>query len=134
MRYTQPSENGPDERNPFEPGFRAVISPALSLGAHWFVYSALEADSTSYFAYETGVPEGESVQVHLMQAFIGCTRCVSKASILIKAGQLNSTFGLFPIEYDDAKMPPIDPPLLYEEEQEGKLVPPASGNITAAIV
>lgn len=113
MRYTRVSGSEPDEAGFFQPGFRAVASPGMSLGAHWFLYSALEAYSSSYFPYETGVPQNQAVQLHLMQAFIGYTRSVSKATVLITGGQLSSAFGLFPVEYDDAKMSLIDPPFPY---------------------
>jgi hypothetical protein len=48
-----------------------------------------------------------------MQAFVGYTKNWSKGSILIKAGQISSAFGLFPTDYDDSKMPLINPPLAY---------------------
>ena len=94
-------------------GFRSVLSPTLKLGSHWFVYSALDVHSSKYFTYSTESDENQPVQFELLQAFVGYSTTLSKASLLIKAGQISSAFGLFPIEYDDAKMPLIDAPAMY---------------------
>lgn len=94
-------------------GFRAVVSPSLRFGPHWFAYAALDTHSSSYFPYEVGAEADGLVRVELMQAFIGYIRSSSRSSFLIKAGQISSAFGLFPIDYDDFKMPLINPPLAY---------------------
>ncbi|HZS54108.1 MAG TPA: hypothetical protein VFA65_06875 [Bryobacteraceae bacterium] len=94
-------------------GFRAILFPSLKINQHWFVYSVLDAHSSAYFPYATGASDNDAVQFNLMQAYIGYTTTVSKASLLIKAGQLSSAFGLFPLEYDDAKMALIDAPPVY---------------------
>jgi hypothetical protein len=94
-------------------GFRAVVSPALRLGPHWFVYSALDVHSSSYLPYGVGSDEDQRVQFDTMQAFVGYTTTVSGATLLLEAGQLSSAFGLFPLQYDDAKLPLINPPPVY---------------------
>jgi hypothetical protein len=94
-------------------GFRAVLSPTLKLGPHWFAYSALDVHSSKYFSYEIGSEENQPVQFELLQAFVGYSTTFRRATVLIKAGQLSSAFGLFPVEYDDSKMPLIDAPALY---------------------
>jgi hypothetical protein len=48
-----------------------------------------------------------------MQAYLGYKVDFHSASLLIKAGRLASAFGLYPVEYDDAKSPLIEPPPLY---------------------
>lgn len=106
-----PSEEGGEDRTAAA-GFRAVLSPTLKLGSHWFAYSALDMHSSKYFPYYSEYDE-QPVQVELMQAFVGYSTMLSGASLLVKAGRLSSAFGLFPIEYDDAKMPLIDAPPLY---------------------
>jgi len=97
----------------FTPGFRAVLSPSLRFGSRWFAYAALDVHSSSYFPYELGAEDDRTVGVELMQAFIGYVRSSSRSSILIKAGQISSAFGLSPMDYDDFKMPLINPPLAY---------------------
>jgi hypothetical protein len=94
-------------------GFRAVISPTLKLGPHWFVYSALDVHSSSYLPYRMGSDEDQRVQFDTMQAFVGYTTTVSGATLLLEAGQLSSAFGLFPLQYDDAKLPLVKPPPVY---------------------
>ena len=102
-----------DNVSPNAAGFRFVISPTLKLGAHWFAYSALDVHSSKYFGYQNGPEQDRPVQFELMQAFVGYATTVSRASLLIKAGRLSSAFGIFPLEYDDAKMPLINAPPLY---------------------
>jgi hypothetical protein len=94
-------------------GFRAVLTPTLKLGPHWFAYSALDVHSSKYLSYETGSEESQPVEFNVMQAFVGYSATIPKGTLLIKAGQLSSAFGLFPVEYDDSKMPLIDAPMLY---------------------
>lgn len=106
-----PSEEGGEDRTTAA-GFRAVLSPTLKLGPHWFAYSAVDVHSSTYFSYYSEY-DTQPVQVELMQAFLGYSTMLSGASVLVKAGRLSSAFGLFPIEYDDAKMPLIDAPQLY---------------------
>jgi hypothetical protein len=105
------SETG--EASSLNGGFRAVIAPSIRLGPHWFFYTALDAHSSSYGPYASGYETQYPVQVQLTQAFVGYVRSYSKVSILIKAGQLSSAFGLFPVEYDDAKTWLIAPPVAY---------------------
>ncbi|HEX7359293.1 MAG TPA: hypothetical protein VF283_02265 [Bryobacteraceae bacterium] len=101
------------EAGDLKPGFRALASPVLKLGPHWFLYSTLEAHSSSYFSYQIGADDQRPVQFNLMQAFIGYKANLPGAALLIKAGRLSSSFGLFPLDYNDADEPLIDPPLVY---------------------
>lgn len=101
------------EAGDLKPGFRALVSPVLKLGPHWFAYSTLEAHSSSYFPYQIGADDQQRVQFNLMQAFIGYKTNFPGAAVLIKAGRLSSSFGLFPVDYNDADEPLINPPLVY---------------------
>jgi len=94
-------------------GFRAVLYPTVKFGAHWFAYSALEAHSSEYFPYQIGIDRDQEVRFNVMQAFVAYTQTVSNVSVLVKAGQLSSAFGLFPLEYDDATMPLVNAPPVY---------------------
>jgi hypothetical protein len=95
------------------PGFRGVLSPTVRLGPHWFAYSNLEVRSSSYFTYETGSDDQPQVQFHVMQGFAGYATRIGNASLLVKAGQLSSAFGSFPLQYDDAKTAFPDAPPGY---------------------
>jgi hypothetical protein len=93
-------------------GFRAVASPTLNLGTHWFLYSSLNLYSSSYF---TGSPyhSERAVDFDLMQAFAGYSAKIGGTSLLFKTGRLSSAFGLAPLEYDDSRMPLLAPPRVY---------------------
>jgi hypothetical protein len=111
--FTHRLQSGDPSDRPFTGGFRVVVSPALRLGRHWFFYSAVQVNSNQYFYYDAFSGDGPFTQVHALQAFAGYTTTIGKASLLIKAGQLSSAFGSFPLQYDDAKNPLIDQPLGY---------------------
>jgi hypothetical protein len=49
-----------------------------------------------------------------MQAYIGYRAEGNSSSFMFKAGQLTSAFGMGPLEYDDARMPLVGPPPIYE--------------------
>lgn len=105
--------NGP-ENSEVDGTFRAVLSPTLNLGPHWFAYGALETRSSSYLGYSAPTEDDHPVIFTPMQAYIGYRTEFKGASFLFKAGQLSSAFGLGPLEYDDATMPLIGPPPIYE--------------------
>jgi hypothetical protein len=111
--FTKRLQGEDPKQSPYSFGFRAVISPTLRLGPHWFFYSALQINSTPYFYYDAYAADERGVEFHALQAFVGYSTTVKKASLLIKAGQLSSAFGSFPLQYDDAKNPLIDQPLGY---------------------
>ncbi|MBV9404752.1 MAG: hypothetical protein JO211_05375 [Acidobacteriaceae bacterium] len=94
-------------------GFRAVLSPTVRLGDHWFFYSALETHSSNYFRYRSGLDTNQFARLNLMQAFLGYTTTFGNSRLLLKVGQLSSAFGSFPVEYDDAKDPFPNPPPAY---------------------
>jgi hypothetical protein len=95
------------------PGFRASAYPTLQLGSHWFVYSALDLQSSSLFGYESGPANDRPVRFHVLQAFLGYNKVIRNASIQLKAGQLGSAFGSFALQYDDAKTLFPNPPPSY---------------------
>jgi hypothetical protein len=94
-------------------GVRAIASPTVRLGSHWFLYSAVDFYSSSYFTYQFGIDNDRPVRGNVMQAFVGYTNTFGGATLVIKAGQLSSAFGRFPLEYDDAKTPFVNPPAPY---------------------
>jgi hypothetical protein len=105
--------HGP-ESSDIHGAFRAIVSPSLSLGPHWFAYAALETRSSSYLGYTGQEEDDQFVDFTPMQAYIGYRTERNGVSFLFKAGQLSSAFGLGPLEYDDATMPLIGPPPLYQ--------------------
>ncbi|MBI1787785.1 MAG: hypothetical protein HYR60_09580 [Acidobacteria bacterium] len=93
-------------------GFRAMLYPTLKLGSNWFTYSALQLHSTPFFYHETPEPQ-HRVDLQVIQAFVGYSRTAKRGSVIVKAGQLSSAFGSFPLRYDDAENPLLDQPLSH---------------------
>jgi hypothetical protein len=112
-RVTRSSEAGSPSETESNAGFRFLLSPSVRFNSHWFGYSLIDVHSPDYFGYRTGSYSGQPVRASLMQGYIGYETDLRSASILVKAGRLASAFGLYPLEYDDAKTALIDPPLSY---------------------
>jgi hypothetical protein len=90
-----------------------VLSPTIFINRHWFLYAAESVESATYYN-GTGTPYDYAAVAHqLLQAFIGYSGSTKSLNWLIKAGRLNSTFGLAPSKYDDATMPFVLPPPTY---------------------
>src|SRR5581483_5713431 len=51
-------------------GFRAVASPTVMLGKHWFVYAALQERLNPYFYYDAYVTEHD-FRADVLQAYVG---------------------------------------------------------------
>jgi hypothetical protein len=98
--------------SPAAGAFRTMLYPTLRLGSHWFGYAAVQVRSTPYFYYDAFTP-GHVVDTDVLQAFVGYSVKQDAISMVIKAGQLSSAFGSFPLHYDDAENPLLDQPLSY---------------------
>jgi len=110
--YTHRLQSDNPGASPFGAAFHAVFSPSARLGSHWFIYSTIHVSSIPFFYYDA-YEQGHDVTVQVAQAFLGYTRTHNKTTFVIKAGQLASAFGSFPLHYDDADNPLIDQPLPY---------------------
>lgn len=96
-------------------GFRVTVSPSLKLGRHWFVYAALQERLTPYFYYDAYYP-GHDFDFDVLQAFLGYSLRAGKTAVLLKAGELTTAFGSFPLRYDDTVNPLNDQPLAYNTQ------------------
>src|SRR5262245_58009064 len=94
------------------PGFRAVFYPSLKIDSHWFAYSAVQVQSKPFFYYDAFYPQKE-VNVALHQLFVGYSWNREDSALVVKAGELPSAFGSFPLRYDDTVNPLLDQPLGY---------------------
>jgi hypothetical protein len=110
--YTHRPQAADSGASPVTGAFHAVLSPTLKLGPHWFVYSSVHLRSTPFYYYDAYEPDHQ-IDLQVVQAFIGYTRTHKTTSVLVKAGQLTSAFGSFPLHYDDADNPLLDQPLSY---------------------
>ncbi len=97
---------------PYSAAFRALLYPTLKLSDNWFVSAAVQFSSTPFFYYDAFSAE-RTVEHQIIQAYVGYKRNTSFGAVLVKAGQLATAFGSFPIHYDDADNPLIDQPLTY---------------------
>ncbi len=112
-RFTKDTGGGEPASTEVNGGFRATISPSLRLGNHWFAYAVLNTQSSSYLDYESSSLPDSAVSAEFIQAYVGYKKDFHSGSVLIKAGRLASAFGLYPLEYDDATSPLIEPPPVY---------------------
>src|SRR5688572_11748456 len=94
------------------PGFRAAFYPSLKLNSRWFAYSAIQVQSKPFFYYDAFYPEKE-LEAQLQQLFLGYSRTWENSAFAFKIGRLPSTFGLFPLRYDDTVNPLLDQPFGY---------------------
>ena len=53
------------------------------------------------------------MQGYILQASLNYSRVSNKGSLLVRAGQLSSAFGSFPLRYDDADNALVDQPIQY---------------------
>ena len=110
--YTQRLQLRNPVGSPFSAGLNAMFYPTVRLGSHWFAYAAIEARLAPYLYYDAYEPDHEWY-TNVIQAFVGYSIRTEKTSVVIKAGQLASAFGSFPLRYDDAQNPLLDQPLSY---------------------
>ncbi|HXI40248.1 MAG TPA: hypothetical protein VNH18_03000 [Bryobacteraceae bacterium] len=110
--YTHRLQTSDPAASPIAAAFHAVLYPSVKLGPHWFVYSSIHVRSTPFSYYDAYESEHE-LKTQVVQAFLGYTRAVKKATVLVKAGQLTSAFGSFPLHYDDADNALLDQPFSY---------------------
>jgi hypothetical protein len=96
----------------FTAGFHVLAEPELKLGPHWYVYSAVQVRSTPFF-YQDAYSPSRQIKTDLLQAFVGYSRSWNKTTITVKAGQLSSAFGSFPLQYSDTANTLLDQPLPY---------------------
>src|SRR5580704_6672197 len=101
-----------DGVSPFTAGFRAMFYPTLKLGSHWFAYAAVQVRLAPYFYYDAYDGDHEFYN-NVLQAYLGYSFRAGQTSVVVKAGQLSSAFGSFPLRYDDAENPLLDQPLPY---------------------
>ncbi len=111
-RLQLPAWGNSPGNSPFTAGFQAMLYPTLRLGSHWFAYSALDFRLAPYLYYDAFEDEHEWY-VQAIQAYLGYQIHDEKTSFVVKAGQLSSAFGAFPLHYDDADNALPDQPMSY---------------------
>ncbi len=97
---------------PVSGGIRTLLYPSLKLGDHWFGFAAVQAHTSPYFYFEAP-SRVRKLNVHLLQGYAGYSRAWTNTTLTLKAGQLTSAFGSFPLRYDDTRNWLIDLPQAY---------------------
>lgn len=129
--YSRRMQGDNPAAGPFAGAFHAAFSPSLRWNAHWFAYASIQLRSTPFYYYDAFEADHQ-VDVRAIQAFVGYTATYKSATILIKAGQLATAFGSFPLHYDDADNPLLDQPLSYATDLKPPL-PPACSTPPSAV-
>jgi hypothetical protein len=105
---TQPPRSG----DPATAGFRSVIYPTIKFNSNWSVTGAWQLTTRPYF-YSSFSTVGYGANGNLLHATLNYSRISGKGSLLLRAGQLSSSFGSFLLRYDDADNSLADFPLEY---------------------
>ena len=89
---------------PMTAGFQALLYPTWKLNSHWTVSGAIQVHSRPYFPEEF-TTQGFGVKTQILNASVGYSQFWNKGSVVVRAGQLLSAFGLFLLRYDPATNP-----------------------------
>jgi hypothetical protein len=105
--------NEPDGfRSKWTGGGRAMLYPTLRFNRNWYVASAVQTATESFF-YEN-FDEGEyDLRVDVLQAFLAYERYAGPNIFRFKAGRMSTAFGSYVLDYDDGRNPLIDIPSGY---------------------
>lgn len=93
-------------------GFRLMLYPTWKLSRHWTIYGAYQTVSRPYY-YSDFTSQGHGVRGSIAQGYLSYSQVWSDASIVIRAGELSSAFGSFPLHYDDRDNPLVGLPMQY---------------------
>jgi hypothetical protein len=93
-------------------GFRSVMYPTWKINGNWTATGVWQFATRPYF-YEDFSTAGFGANGNLLQASLNYSRISDKGSLLIRAGQLQTAFGSFPLFYDDMENALVDLPIEY---------------------
>jgi hypothetical protein len=102
----------PRSGSPVIPGARALVYPTWKINDNWFVTGALQLVTRPYFFEELSTT-GYGAKGSVLQATLNYSHVSRNGSILVRAGQMSTAFGSFPLRYDDADNALVDMPIQY---------------------
>ena len=89
-----------------------MLYPTWKLNENWTVQGAVQVHTRPYF-FEQFSTQGYGVRADVLQAHLNYSRFWKDRSIVVRIGQLSSSFGSFLLRYDDADNSLIDMPMTY---------------------
>jgi hypothetical protein len=102
----------PRSGSPVIAGSRSVIYPTWKINDNWFVSGAFQLVTRPYY-FEDLSEAGYGAKGAILQATLSYSRVSDKGSLLVRAGEMSTAFGSFPLRYDDADNPLIGMPIEY---------------------
>jgi len=129
--YSHQLTESPRDGSPAAAGFRAMLYPTWKIDKHWTISGAIDVNSRPYFEEDFST-QGYGVTTRILQANIGYSRVWKGASVVVRAGQLTSGFGSFPLRYDDAENPLLNVPMEYGYSAGATTAGLAGGQVDAS--
>ncbi len=105
-------ERAPRTGSVIDAGFRLMLYPTWKLNRHWSFITALQVVSRPYYSADFGT-QGHGVHGTVTQGYLSFTQASRNGSIVVKAGELTSAFGSFPLLYDDKDNALVQLPAQY---------------------
>jgi len=110
--YSHAWQQATPTAGPLEPGFQLMLYPSIKLGKHWYAYGAVDLNLSPYYPFQDDSATNR-FKVYIVQGFLAYNRTKGNKSLTVKAGQLSTAFGSFPLRYDDAQNPLLGAPATY---------------------
>ena len=92
--YSQQLSDAPRSGSPVTAGFRDILYPTWKLNEHWTVSGALQVHTRPYFIEQFST-QGYGIKADVLQAHVSYSRFAKDRSLVIRVGQLSSSFGSF---------------------------------------
>ncbi len=105
-------EEAPRSGSLEDAGFRLMLYPTWKLSRHWTFYGAWQLVSRPYY-YSEFETQGHGIQGNIAQGYLNYSQVWDDASVQVRAGELSSAFGAFPLHYDDRDNWMVDVPMQY---------------------
>ena len=93
-------------------GYRAVLYPMLKLGDRWSLIGAYQLNSADGFPGATPSSQYRA-KGYLLQGTLNYAIVRSQSSLVLRVGEMSTSFGSFPLRYDDFQNPLIGAPAQY---------------------
>ena len=93
-------------------GFRLMLYPTWKISRHWTFAGAWQLASRPYY-YSEFSTQNHGIRSSIAQGYLSYSQVWNDASVVVRAGELSSAFGAFPLHYDDRDNWLVDVPMQY---------------------